>query len=267
VLQLHLLDNRFLGDEPFGADPVAPEGARGYASFTPRLGLLVAPVPPLAIKANVGRFFRPPSFLELFGDRGAVVGNTDLLPESGWAWDAGVRTVAPSARGFGLSAEAGFFWRDTRDAIVFVQNAQRTQIPVNLGRARVLGVEAAVEARLAGVVDLHGAFTGMGSEVRDTVSAYEGNQLPRLPVVELRLGAEVHVREVVRAGYEWSYTAGNYWDATNWNLAAPRSLHGLFVRVQPGPRWPSPRRRAPTQRPTKAGFSCFSWPGLWGPLR
>ena len=37
--------------------------------------------------------------------------------------------------------------------------------------------------------------------------------------------------ERVRLGHTFSYTADNYWDATNFFLAAPRSIHGAFLRV------------------------------------
>ncbi len=237
--QLHLLDDRLLAAAPSGTAAEEAAAGPGVAALSPRIGLLVRPLPPLAIKASAGRFFRPPDFLELFGDRGVVVGNDELVPEHGWSWDAGVRAETPRGGPAALAAESAVFWRDTRDTIVFVQNAQRTQIPVNHGRTRVFGVEAAVEARLGRVVDLRGAFTGLASEVLEGQAAYVGKQLPRLPAAELTLGAEVHWREVVRAGYTFSYTAGNYWDATNWNLAAPRSLHGVFLRLQPGPRWPA----------------------------
>ncbi|MCO4748020.1 MAG: TonB-dependent receptor, partial [Proteobacteria bacterium] len=57
-----------------------------------------------------------------------------------------------------------------------------------------------------------------------------GKQLPRVPELELSQSTSVHVGEF-RIGHSFSYTAGNYWDATNWFLAPPRALHGAFIRA------------------------------------
>ena len=238
VLQLHLLDNRMLGTVPFGSTDVAPQGEQRYAEFTPRVGLLVRPLDVLSLKGNLGRAFRPPDFTELFGDRGAVIGNTDLVPESAVTWDAGVRVETPANPVVAGSLSAAYFWRDTRDAIVYVQNAQRTQVPINLGRARVSGVEGSAELLLADLLDLRANVTWMDSVNLDEREAYTDNQLPRLPRWEVWFEAAVHWRGRVRLSYDLSHTAGNYWDATNWYLAAPRTLHGLALRVQPGPGWP-----------------------------
>ncbi len=238
VVQLHVLDNHLLGDEPYGSSAVAPDARRVYAPFTPRLGLRIRPVDFLAIKGNVGRYFRPPDFTELFGDRGAVVGNSDLVPETGLSWDAGVRLETPAHPEVFAAVEASYFGRRLTDAIVYVQNAQRTQIPVNFGEARIHGVEAAGQLFLGGVVELDASLTWMDSHNLDPREAYTGNQLPRVPAWEVWGELSGRWGDRFRGGLSVSHTARNYWDATNWYMAAPRTLLGLYARVQPGPRWP-----------------------------
>jgi len=238
VLQLHLLDNRMLGEVPYESTLVSPDDRRVYAPFTPRLGVRVRVAEPLAIKANVGRTFRPPDFTELFGDRGAVVGNSELIPETGLSWDAGFRLESPADRQTHAALEASYFGRRLTDAIVYVQNAQRTQIPVNFGEARIHGVEAAGQLRLGGVVELSGSLTWLRSRNQDPREAYTGNQLPRVPEWEAFGELAGRWSDRLRCGVSLSHTAGNYWDATNWYLSAPRTLLGLFARVQPSPRWP-----------------------------
>ena len=39
----------------------------------------------------------------------------------------------------------------------------------------------------------------------------------------------------IRIGHGWSYTAANYWDATNYFRTPARSLHDAFIRVAPVP--------------------------------
>ena len=239
AVRLHLLDNRLLGNVPYNGAAVAADAQPSYAVFAPRLGLLVRPWPVLAFKANGERGFRPPDFMELFGDRGAMVGNPELIPESSWAWDVGLRFDIPANPVIAGGLSAGYFWRHTYDAIIYVQNSQRTQVPVNFGEARVGGIEGAIDATLGNAVDLRGAATWMFSRNLDTRVAYTDNQLPRVPRWEVSASASVHWGERLRVGYDLNFTSGNYWDATNWYLAAPRTLHGLFVRSKPGPRWPS----------------------------
>ena len=47
---------------------------------------------PVTLAAHAGATARPPSFVELYGDRGAFLGDPILLPESAWTVDAGART-------------------------------------------------------------------------------------------------------------------------------------------------------------------------------
>ncbi len=239
VAQLHVLDNRALGRVPFGDAAVAPDAAATRAAFTPRLGLLLRPLPALAVKANVWRAFRPPDFIELFGDHGTVIGNTDLRPETAVAWDAGARLAGGPPEVVAGSLSATVFWRRSDDAIVYVQNSQSTQVPVNFGRARVWGIEAAADATVARAVDLRAALTWTDSVNLDEAEAYRGNQLPGVPTWEVEGRASVRILDVARLGGSYGYTAGTYLDATNWYLTAPRNLVGAFARVQPGPRWPS----------------------------
>ena len=53
-----------------------------------RLGLARPLSPHVDLKANAGRYGRAPSFLELYGDTGALLGNPLLRPEIGWTVDA-----------------------------------------------------------------------------------------------------------------------------------------------------------------------------------
>lgn len=238
VLQAQIIDNRALGRVPFANTPVAPEADATTIAPTPRLGLLVRPIDPVALKANVGTYIRPPDFTELFGDRGAIIGNTDLKPEKGRQWDVGARAVAPAQWPVRGSIEAAHFWNSVDDMIVTIQNSQRTSVPVNLDQGWIQGVEAAMSLQAA-FVELQSNLTRTTSINLSSQRQYANNQLPRVPTWELFQRTAVLWHDQIRLGHTWSFTDGNFWDRTNYYRAAPRAFHGAFLRISPPGRWPS----------------------------
>lgn len=239
VLQLTALDSRGLGTVPFEGSAVAPEGKDQQLSFDPRLGLLFRPIERLSLKANVGHYLRPPDLTELFGDQGASIGNEDLVPEQGWAWDVGARAATGQGGKLAGTLDLTAFWSDTTDLIVWTQNSQRTLVPVNVGRAWAQGIEAASDVALLGWLDSQAALTWTLSRNLTPLASVADNQLPRIPEWQASVATSLHWDERVRLGHTWTWSAGSYWDATNWYLSPPRSLHGAFLRLQAAPDWPS----------------------------
>ncbi|MCO4746632.1 MAG: TonB-dependent receptor, partial [Proteobacteria bacterium] len=193
VGQVDVLDNRLLGKVPFAETAIAPDGRDVQVVGSPRLGVLFRPVSGLALKANGGRFFRPPDFAELFGDRGGIVGNTDLLPEVGWQADVGVRGQA-AAGPVDAVVELTHFQSHVKDQIIFVQNGQGTSIPTNFGRTSTLGLEAALTLSTPWL-DSQSNLTWTRSRNRTDRPELTGKQLPRVPELELSQSTSVHVGE------------------------------------------------------------------------
>ena len=233
-----VLDNRSVAAgvpdyEGGGADVPVVDG-----SVDPRLGLLLRPLPFLSLKANVGRYLRPPDLTELYGDRGGIIGNPELLPERGTHADVGARWELSPGHWGQLALDTAAFWLWSTDRIVWVQNTQHSVYPVNYGKTGVQGIEAAIDAQLFDRLDVGGSLTWQRSLNLTEGSSFVNNELPRTPPLELSLSASVHWQETLRLGYNYAYTAPNYWDGSNLYRSAPRELHGAFVRAQPGPRWP-----------------------------
>lgn len=234
VVQLTALDNRALGEAEVTDSPLVSGTTDTITSVDPRIGLLWRPLSGVALEANAGHYLRPPDLTELFGDRGATAGNTDLRPESGWKWDVGTRLSLPPERAVTGALDVAHFWSSTQDLIAYVQNSQRTLVPVNVGRAWVQGLEAALTVQGWGWVDSRTNLAWTVSRNLESDTAVAGNQLPRVPAWELYQGSSVHWEDRVRLGHTFSFTAGNYWDATNWYRSAPRAIHGLFLRARLG---------------------------------
>jgi len=174
---------------------VAPE-ARTDLFLSPRLAARWRLRDELSLKANGGFYFRPPTLLEMFGDRGFVVGNPNLVPETGLAGDLGV--VASSARGPSildrLFLEAAGFASRADDVIVFSANAGGFTGAVNLDAATIVGGEVAASARVARVVTLTGNYTWMWTRRDSAMASTDGKELPQRPRHQLygRADAVLH---------------------------------------------------------------------------
>ena len=86
VVRADLLWHEVRGQDPAGK--TLPDAFHWFVS--PRFGVRVRPLKWLELRGNVGRYFRPPSIFELYGDRGTTVGNPQLVPETGVSGDVGV---------------------------------------------------------------------------------------------------------------------------------------------------------------------------------
>jgi len=140
-----------------------PASDRDNGEWSGKVGVAWAVSPSTALRASAGRFHRDPSLLELFGDRGAVVGNPRLVPESGWAAEAGgdyrhERSRTP------WSVELVAFGREVEDLIVLQPNSQATSVPRNLLSATVAGLEGSFAVRLPAGFALDASGTVRRSE-------------------------------------------------------------------------------------------------------
>jgi outer membrane cobalamin receptor len=139
------------------------------ASLSPKLGVVIKPVRFLALKGNVSRSFRAPSFSELFQpEQGFIGGNPDLVSEKSIDFDAGLVLGTPRA-----SLALSYFRSRTDDLIMFVFVSARRIEPRNLDRVTQQGVEASLVARPLSFFELYAAYTYLDGEIRDT-----GAQLP-----------------------------------------------------------------------------------------
>jgi outer membrane receptor protein involved in Fe transport len=188
----------------------------------------------VTLSSHVGETARPPSFIELYGDRGAFLGNPSLLPESAWTVDAGART----SRRWGpvrVAAEVDGFGTWAQDLITFVPiGAYARSVATNIGLARLFGVE--VDARAAvGPVELRAAYTGLVTEDDSACEAIVGPcvhpPLPGRPANDLvadllgTLGAVT-----ARVGIDW--VSGIDADVAGSIVVPPRVLTSAGLRVQ-----------------------------------
>jgi iron complex outermembrane receptor protein len=217
-----------------------PPGARDDGFLSPRLGARWRLAQALTLKGNVGRYFRPPTVVELFGDRGFVGGNAGLRPESGTTADLGVVVAAdqPAGPADRLYLELAGFAAAVDDLIAFLPTSGRVIRAANVGTARILGVEAAVAARFFHVLALTGNYTLLDTrQISDHVSE-DGRQLPGRPRHQLYLRADLRGRvgdgRFALGGFaDLTLVSGNYLDTGNLDEVPARRFVGLGVQVSP----------------------------------
>lgn len=240
-------------DAPGHNGPPVAGGAQPEAStsvFTSeQLGLRGLPTRWLTIRASGGLTQRPPTFMELFGDRGTIVGNPQLRPESGWTVDAGVllhwRDLGAVEH---LRLEATGFYRQVDDLIQLVPNSQVTFVSDNVGAARIAGLEASGLVRVdwasgtrspwRGWITLRVGLTYMDAVNLSDRAAHHGKQLPLRPDWQV-FGRLALTWGPLTLAYELDYVAGNYLDLYNSYPVPHRLLHSAELTADLS-RWRGP---------------------------
>ena len=220
------LDDRFFDRKYFAPSAVLPSRNNREILWGYRVGAALDLGAGLALKAHNGRYQRAPNFFELFGDRGAVIGNTNLVSEQGNNWDLGL-VFRGSADGAGLAlAEVVYYRNRVGNLIRFIQSSQRVSRPHNMGRALLRGVETRVEARLLPRLALRGNYAYQRAENRTPLSFERGNDLPNAP--RHRLNARISF-DLGRAEIygEFSRESRHFLDRANLRTVPVRALYNL----------------------------------------
>lgn len=221
----------FTGANPFNFSPLAPDSANTRSLTSLRSGVRLDLASHLMFKANAGRVFRVPSFYELFGDRGGVVGNVNLRPEYGLTWDAGLRYADGTT-----TLEGAFFDHRYEDLIQFVHTSQATSRPVNIGKARVYGFEMTAQRRFGSRADLSGNYTYQKATDKSNIPHLTGNILPNRPPHALFVRATMRLGRCT-AFYDYAFEDGNFLDQANRRPLLSRHVHNAGVKVDTGLRF------------------------------
>jgi iron complex outermembrane receptor protein len=137
---LLLLECHDTGTPGSGCDTLEPSG---------RLGGLVM-LDPFSVFASIGRYARVPTLGELFGTSVVVRGQPTLRSEEGVTLDAGVRFVRPAPEQLQpLALSLSGYVRDATNLVTYVRTAQDYLVPINLGQARIAGLELDAAAGFA----------------------------------------------------------------------------------------------------------------------
>jgi iron complex outermembrane receptor protein len=191
----------------------------------------------LALKGSAGRYYRAPTVLELFGDRGFLVGNSELRAESGESVDLGL-VVAPEGW-FGpadrLYLELSGFGAAAHDTIAFSTSSGLVSRAQNLGDSFTYGAELSGSARLGRAVTFSGNYTFLDSRQGTGPWFVSGKSVPFRPQHEAYWRVDLATAVWERVVVLWtdvSFTSGNYLDAANLRRAPPRRFLGAGIKFE-----------------------------------
>ena len=231
-VQWDVLFSEFLGDYTHGHWIEGPARKQRHAMFSRRVGVRLQAASWLIFKANAAKSYRAPSFYELFGDKGSVIGNTKLKPEEGFNRDVGCRVSGK--RGYTEAfVEVSYYDNRLKDAIQFIQHSQKVSKPENIGRARIRGVECAAGVNLLRHLKIEGNVTRQ--DARNKTELYGGIYLdkwfPNKPRYESSGRIEVFDEGWGKLFYEISATGKNYHDLYNKFPVPKRVLHNVGITL------------------------------------
>ncbi len=200
-----------------------------------RLGVARPLSPGVTLKANAGRYGRAPSFLELYGDTGALLGNPLLRPEVGWNGDVAAEYRARGARA-AIGGRTGLFAARVDDLIEWIPTSYSQAHVDNIGRARIWGVEQDLGADLGRYVRVTGQTTYLDARDDSDVAAHHGKQLPLRPRVQAYLRSQLRHLPLGRSVEAGAYVEGDvqdgaYVDGANIVPLGARLLLGAGVEV------------------------------------
>ncbi len=204
--------------------------SHGEARPTAHVGFETS-IGPASLAAHAGAVARPPSFIELYGNQGAVVGNPGLQSESAWSIDAGGRLVARGPVRLSLELVGFATWAD--NLIVFVRDGVFDVKANNIGRARIFGAETDVRASALGF-DLHAAYTAMLSfndvECDDATTRCSPPPLPGRPANDL-VGDLSYTLGPATVRYGVDFVSGLRANTSGGILVPARMLHGVGAHL------------------------------------
>ena len=122
------------------------------------------------------------------------------------------------------------------DLIQFVHTSQATSRPVNIGSARVYGIEISAQRRLGRYVNVSGNYTYQDARNRSEIPYLSGNVLPNRPPHALFVRATAQLGRFT-AAYDYSLEDGSFLDQSNRRPLSSRHIHNAGVKLNTGRRF------------------------------
>jgi outer membrane receptor protein involved in Fe transport len=222
----------FIGDRVLDDSEDTVESAGAYF-LSPGAALEIRPWKWLALSASLSRNHRPATLIELFGNRGLVIGSSSLRPEQSVLFDAGaVVDLAAFLPVETLEVEYRFFNNRVTDLIAFIQNSQKTMVAQNIGGARINGFELILKTGFLRMVMIRLGYTFLDPRDSSGIEPYDGKMLPNRPRHDLFFDAAV-TRWDLMLSYRMDFLSGGSIDRASLLPIAERIIHSASIEWEP----------------------------------
>lgn len=228
-LRLELHRSRF--DDPLsGVD----ESAQTNSVINPEIGLRWELSNTFSLTSSLGQYFRLPTFYEMFGTQGLVIGNDDLTPEVGVNADIGIAWEATPE----ISTALSVFYSLRDDAIVTVYDARGTGRNTNTGQATVIGLEWNASWQPTNRLKVRANVTVQDAVNQSDIAAFYNKQLPNQSAVAAYTRANFTLSDRWQIWGEVTSSQSRYYDLGNFLPATDATLVNSGLRWQ-HQRWQS----------------------------
>jgi hypothetical protein len=220
-----------------GPDAFVPVAPRRDVVPSPRLSARFAATGDVTIKGSAGWYVRLPTLVEVFGDRGYILGSPDLRPERGPSGDLG-GVWAPSGSIGDLDrifVEADAFAHRAHDTIALITSAGFVARATNLGDTQGYGAELVASARYARTLSVTASYTRLVTEQLAGDPSVNGKPVPREPGHVLNARADITRRVRGHAATLWLEANGqatSFLDPASLGRVPARWLWGTGGRVE-----------------------------------
>ncbi|OGQ04293.1 MAG: hypothetical protein A3F82_10540 [Deltaproteobacteria bacterium RIFCSPLOWO2_12_FULL_44_12] len=198
-----------------------------------KLGIKISPWRFLSLKTNVYRGFRQPTFGELFGDRGTLVGNPNLKPEEAINFDLGIHGRWQNFWVIDdLNLEMIYFRHEIDNLIQFLQTSQFTAKAQNLNSALILGGEFGLSIRIFKNLKMSSHYVYQTAKDASDTSPTKGNFLPGRPKHQWTVEGEYQYR-FLRPFFQLQILSHNFLDSQNLLKVTQRTLLSAGTHLEP----------------------------------
>lgn len=226
---------------PVSVGPMAgaPVPSRWDVVPSPRLTALFSVTPDVAIKGSAGLYARLPTLLEVFGNRGFILGNPELEAEHGPSSDLGFVWAPAHAQAEGkidrILVQGDVFANRAHDTIALVTYAGYVTRAANIGDTQAYGAELIASARLEQTLSVTASYTRLVTEQMSNDASVDGKQVPRRPAHVIYTRADLERKLLERTASVWidaAYQSESFLDPANLGRTPRRLLVGTGARVE-----------------------------------
>ncbi|MEM7183552.1 MAG: TonB-dependent receptor, partial [Spirochaetota bacterium] len=157
---------------------------------------------------------RFPDFLELFGERGSIIGNSALEPEKSRNIDTGP-VFDLQMKNVSLNTSLAFFNKNVEKMILFIPNSQFTLRPENVDSARIRGFEFGVKVDLFKRLRLNSNYTYQKAINTSDTIYLRNKYLALRPLHEWQAGVHYYKKDLFETGLRTTFVGAVFKDRTN----------------------------------------------------